>query len=180
MRENDDGEGQQCEPWLGIEQRCAAALAAQREDDEQRDQDQPDVTCEQQEAEIERKQEPIAAFAFADRAPIVQQRQCPKRRREHGGAEIRAGHGVGRDADHQEHREHRVARADDAAAEREHRPIRDHDAGLRQRVEPERAGDAERGLAQPEGERRPEIAAEQVFMTDGEQQRYVTGGSRVK
>ena len=72
-------------------------------------------------------------------------------------------------------REHRVARADDAAAEREHRPIGDDDAGLRQRVEPERAGDAERDLAQPEGERRPEIAAEQVFMTDGEQQRHVAG-----
>ena len=62
-----------------------------------------------------------------------------------------------------------MARADDAAAEREHRPIGDDDAGLRQRVEPERAGKTKRDLAQPKRQRRPEIAAEHEFMTDGQE-----------
>ena len=44
---------------------------------QQRQQDQPDIACEQQQAEIEREQEPAAALALADRAPIVQQRQRP-------------------------------------------------------------------------------------------------------
>ena len=180
MRESDDDERQQRDPRLGIEQRCAAALGAQREDDHQRDEDEPDVAREQQQAEIERQQKPGAAPALAHRAPIVQQRQRPERRRHHRGAEIRARHREGGDADHQQHREHGVARADDAAAEREHGPIGDDDAGLRQRVEPERAGDAEGGLAQPEGQRRPEIAAEHEFMADGEQHRHVAGRRAVE
>ena len=67
----------------------APARASQREHQQQRDQDQPDIACQQQQAEIDRKQEPVAALAFADRAPVVQQRQRPERRRQDRRAEIR-------------------------------------------------------------------------------------------
>ena len=180
MREDDDDERQQRDPRLGIEQRARPRAARQREHDQQRDQDQPDIARQQQQAEIEREQEPVAALAFADRAPVVQQRQRPQRRRQHGRAEIRARHREGGDADHQQHGEHRVARADDAAAEREHRPVGDDDAGLRQRVEPEGAAEAERDLAEPERQRRPEIAAEHEFVADGEQQRHLAGRRAVE
>ena len=140
----------------------------------------PTVIGEQQQAEIDAEQEPIAALVLADGAPVMQQRQRPERRRQHAGTEGRARHGEDGDADHQQHGEHRMAGADDGAAEREHRPIGTDDAGLRQHIEPERAGQAEGDFAQPERQRRPEIAAEHEFMPDREQDRHVAGRRAVK
>ncbi len=110
----------------------------------------------------------------------MHQRQRPERRRQNGRAEIGARHREDGDAHHQQHAERGVAGADDGAAEGEHRPIGDDDAGLRQQVDAEDAGDAEGDLAQPERQWRPEIAAEQEFMTDGEHQRNVAGRRAVK
>ena len=107
----------------------------------------------------------------------MQQRQRPERRRQDGRAEIHARHREDGDPHHEQHGEHRVAGADDRAAKREHRPIGDDDAGLRQQIEPEDAGDAEGDLAQPECQRRPEIAAEQEFVTDGEVSGTSPGGA---
>ena len=120
MRKHDDDERQQRNPRLGIAQRGASAPGGEREDDHQPDEDQAGIARQQQQAEIERQQEPGAAPALAHRAPIMQQRQRPERRRHHRRAEIRARHREGGDADHQQHGQHRVARADDGAAEREH------------------------------------------------------------
>ncbi len=67
-----------------------------------------------------------------------------------------------------------------SAAELEHRPVGDDDADLRQQIDAEAAGDAEGDLAEPERERRPEIAAELEFVADGKQDRHVAGRRAVE
>ncbi len=61
-----------------------------------------------------------------------------------------------------------------AAAESEDRPVSDDDAGLRQRIESQRTGDREGDLAEPKRQRRAEIAAQYIFVADGEQHRHVS------
>ncbi len=180
MRENDDDERQHRDPRLGFEQRLPPARGGKREHQHRGDQDQPDITGEQQQTEIERQQEPIAAFAFADRAPVMQQRQRPQRRSQNRGTEIRARHRKSRHTDHQQYREHRVARADDAAAKRENRPIGDYDTALRQRVEPQGTRQTKRNFAHPERQRRPEITAQDEFVAYGQQQRHFAGRRAVE
>ncbi len=153
-------------------QERAPRRRGEREYDEQHEQDHADIARQQQQAEIDRQQEPVAARALAGGAPVVQQRQRPERRGQDRRAEIHARHREGGDAGHQQHRQHGVAHADDRAAEREHRPVGRDDAGLRQHIDAEQAGDAECGLAEPERERRALVAAEQEFVPDGEQQRH--------
>ena len=133
VRKNHDREQEQRDPRLRLGKRRAAAPAQRREQRHQHEQDDAEVIRQQQQAEIDRQQEPVAAFVLAERAPIVQQRERPERRRHDAGAEFGARHGEDGDAGHQQHGQHRVAGADDGAAEREHRPIGEHDAGLRQR-----------------------------------------------
>ena len=132
VRKHHDDEQQYREPRLGIAQSLPAALGGEGEQHHQHDQDDADIVGEQQQAEKQRQQKPGTAFAFADGAPVVQQRQRPQRRGENGGSEIRARHGEYGDAEHQQHPEHRVLGADDRRAEFEHRPVRRDDAGLRQ------------------------------------------------
>ena len=110
----------------------------------------------------------------------MQQHDCPQRHGENGRAEIRRRYREQRNADHQQHRHGGVRGADDGAAQRKHAPIgRDH-ANLCQRIDAEQAGETERDLGQPIGQRRTDVAAELEFVTDGEQLRQLAGRRRIK
>ena len=114
---NDEQQQRHCQPRLDIAQRRAGARVNQRVDHDQRQQDQSAGAGQQQQAEIERQQQPDATSPFAGRAPVMQQRKRPKRQRQNRRPEIDRLQRQGRDADHQQHGEHRVAYADDSTAE---------------------------------------------------------------
>ena len=105
----------------------------------------------------------------------MQQRRRPQRHGQDRRTEIGRRDREHGNADHQQHRDHRMGGADDRPAEREHAPIgRDH-ASLRQQIDAEQTGDAKGDLGKPVGERRTGIAAQRKLMADGQHLRQHAG-----
>jgi hypothetical protein len=102
-----------------------AARNRERKQGKQRDQHQPDITRQKQQAEIEREQKPVTALTLPDRAPVIQQRQGPERRRQDCRTEIHARYCECGNSNHQQYGEHRMARADNRASQGKDRPIGD-------------------------------------------------------
>ena len=169
----------------GIERRKrsgAAALRDQHEDRHQRDQDQREMGREQQQGEIDRQHVPIDAAHFAHRAPQMQDGEGPERHRQDFRPEIRGRDREEGNADHQQGRERGMALADGRAAKLEHRPIgRDH-ADLREHIDAGQvvAGEAEGDLREPEGQRRPKLAAEAEFLPDHQHVGDIAGRRRIE
>ena len=177
MREQHDEGDEAREPRIGRAHRRAGALVGGGEQREHAEQQQPGIGGEEQEPDLDRERDPVAALALAHRAPVVQQDHRPQRHGQRDRPEVRRRHREGRDADHQQHRQRRVLRADDRAAEREHRPVGHHHADLRQQVDAEQAvaGGDIGAFRQPERQRRPEIGAELQLVADREHERHVAG-----
>ena len=161
---------------------CSGSPTRRRacEDNYEDQQDQSDIAGKQKEAEVERQQEPITASALANRTPEEKQAQSPQGCGKDRGTEVRARHSEGGNADHQQYCENCVSCADNAAAKSEHCPVGDDNAGLRQSIKAETAADPESNLAQPECQGRSEIAAEDEFSTNRQQQRHIPWRGAVK
>ena len=180
VHEQKHGERGRHDPRLVGVERGAAARGHGGEQNERAEQDQRGIAGEQQQRCRDAERVPGPAPPLPDRPPVMQQHDCPQCHGENGRAEIRRRHREQRNADHEQHRHGGVRRADDGAAQRKHAPIgRDH-ANLRQRIDAEQAGETERDLGQPIGQRRPDVAAELEFVTDGEELRQVARGRRIK
>ncbi len=166
--------------WLRPGELLAAALADQREDEQQAQQQEAGISGEQQEPGLEADCEPIEPPPLARRPPVMQQDQRPQRRRKKRRAELRRRHAERRDAGHQQHRQHGVARTDHDAAEREHGPQDDDHADLREQVDGKHAADAEGAFSQPIGERRAIRIAEPGFVRHRQHFGELAGRRRVE
>jgi len=155
---------------------------ADREQDEQADQDQADVSRQQQQSDFDCQYQPVAAAIFPDRTPIVQQDDRPQRHGQDHRAEVRGRDRERRHSGHQQHGQRRVRRADDRTAEREHRPVGHHHADLRQQIDPDHppAGDVVGDFGEPERERRSEIGAELKLVPYRQHGRNIAGRRSVK
>ena len=73
-----------------------------------------------------------------------------------------------------------MAFADDRGAEREDRPVGRNHANLGEQIDAERASDGEKYLREPEGKRRPEVAAELKLVPDRQHERHLVGGRGIE
>ena len=122
----------------------------------------------------------MSAPSLSNRAPVAEQRERPQWRGKYGRAEIRAGHGEGCNADHEQHGQHRVPDPDDRLPKGKDGPVGPDDADLRERVKAKYTREAESQFTEPKSQRRSEIAAEYKFVADGEQQRHLAGRRAVE